>query len=77
MQKDLKADGGTVFVWNKSFEETRNKEMARMYPEFADFLNDVNARMYDLEVPFKSGVYIHPDFKGKSSIKKSVTCFST
>lgn len=70
MQKDLKADGGTVFVWNKSFEETRNKEMARMYPEFADFLNDVNARMYDLEVPFKSGVYIHPDFKGKSSIKK-------
>ncbi len=70
MQKDLKADGGTVFVWNKSFEETRNKEMARMYPEFADFLNDVNARMYDLEVPFKSGLYIHPDFKGKSSIKK-------
>ena len=41
-----------------------------MYPAFADFLNDVNARMYDLEVPFKSGVYIHPDFKGRSSIKK-------
>jgi CRISPR/Cas system-associated exonuclease Cas4 (RecB family) len=70
MQKDLKADGGTVFVWNKSFEKTRNEEMARMYPEFADFLHDVNDRMYDLEVPFKSGVYIHPDFKGKSSIKK-------
>lgn len=70
MQKDLKTDGGTVFVWNKSFEETRNKEMARLYPKFADFLHDVNARMYDLEVPFKSGVYIHPHFKGKSSIKK-------
>lgn len=76
MQKDLKADGGTVFVWNKSFEETRNKEMARMYPEFADFLNDVNARMYDLEVPFKSGLYIHPDFKGKSSIKKVLPVLS-
>ena len=70
MQKDLKADGGTVFVWNKSFEKTRNEEMARMYPEFADFLHDVNARMYDLEIPFKRGLYIHPNFKGKSSIKK-------
>ncbi len=70
LQKDIQADYGTVFVWNKAFEETRNKEMARMYPEFADFLLDVNNRMYDLEVPFKSGLYIHPDFKGKSSIKK-------
>lgn len=70
MQQDIKADGGTVFVWNKSFEKTRNEEMARLYPEFADFLHNVNARMYDLEVPFKSGLYIHPDFKGKSSIKK-------
>ncbi len=70
LQKDIQADFGTVFVWNKSFEKTRNEEMARMYPQFADFLNDLNARMYDLEVPFKSGAYIHPDFKGKSSIKK-------
>lgn len=70
LQKDIQADYGTVFVWNKSFEKTRNEEMARLYPEFADFLHDVNARMYDLEVPFKSGLYIHPDFKGKSSIKK-------
>ena len=70
LQKDIQADDGTVFVWNKSFERTRNEEMARLYPEFADFLKDVNDRMYDLEVPFKSGLYIHPDFKGKSSIKK-------
>jgi CRISPR/Cas system-associated exonuclease Cas4 (RecB family) len=70
LQKDIKADGGTVFVWNKSFEKTRNEEMSRLYPEFADFLHDVNIRMYDLEVPFKMGLYIHPNFKGKSSIKK-------
>ena len=70
MQKDIKADGGTIFVWNKSFERTRNEEMARLYPEFETFLHDVNIRMYDLEVPFKTGLYIHPDFKGKSSIKK-------
>jgi CRISPR/Cas system-associated exonuclease Cas4 (RecB family) len=72
LQKDIQADYGTVFVWNKSFEETRNKEMAHLYPEFADFLHDVNDRMYDLEVPFKSGLYIHPNFKGKSSIKKGL-----
>jgi CRISPR/Cas system-associated exonuclease Cas4 (RecB family) len=70
LQKDIQADHGTVFVWNKSFEKTRNEEMSRLYPEFADFLHDVNIRMYDLEVPFKTGLYIHPDFKGKSSIKK-------
>jgi Domain of unknown function(DUF2779) len=70
LKQDLKMDGGTVFVWNAAFEKTRNKEMAAIFPEFADFLNNVNDRMYDLEVPFKTGLYQHPKFKGKSSIKK-------
>lgn len=68
--KNLKNDGGTVFVWNASFEKTRNKEMGLWHPEFAESLADINARIYDLEIPFRAGMYAHPDFKGRSSIKK-------
>lgn len=60
---------GTVIVWNESFEKTRNKEMANMYPEFKDRLLSINDRIYDLGIPFKDGYYIHKDFKGSWSIK--------
>ncbi len=60
---------GTVLVWNESFEKTRNKEMAEMYPEFGDCLLSINNRVYDLGIPFKNGYYIHKDFKGSWSIK--------
>jgi hypothetical protein len=61
---------GTVFVWNESFEKTRNCEMAEMFPEFADFFKEVNDRMVDLMKIFSDNLYVHPDFKGRSSIKK-------
>jgi hypothetical protein len=60
---------GTVIVWNESFEKTRNKEMANMYPKFKDKLLSINSRVYDLGIPFKNGYYIHKDFKGSWSIK--------
>jgi hypothetical protein len=70
LQKDIPHDGGTVFVWSASFEKTRNKEMAVLYPVFKDFLLGLNDRIFDLEIPFKTQAYQHPAFKGKSSIKK-------
>ncbi|WP_075072324.1 DUF2779 domain-containing protein [Longilinea arvoryzae] len=60
---------GTVIVWNKTFEMTRNKEMACLYPEFASFLEDVNARIYDIGEIVNQGIYLHPGFKGSWSIK--------
>ena len=39
---------GSVIVWFKNFEKTRNEEMAKMMPEYADFLDDVNERIFDL-----------------------------
>jgi hypothetical protein len=60
---------GSVLVWNKTFEITRNKEMARMYPEYADFLLNLNERIYDLADSIKNGIYVHPDFHGSWSIK--------
>ena len=61
---------GTVFVWHEDFEKTRNKEMAEMFPELADFFNEVNEKTCDLEKIFTGELYIHPQFKGKTSIKK-------
>ena len=60
---------GTVFVWSKGFEMTRNKEMALIHPEYADFLSALNQRIYDLADFIKLAYYLHPDFKGSWSIK--------
>ncbi|MDC3067926.1 DUF2779 domain-containing protein [Paracoccaceae bacterium] len=62
-------DKGSVVSWHKSFENTRNKEMALLYPDKADFLNSVTERTIDLEDIFKGG-YIDIAFGGSTSIKK-------
>jgi hypothetical protein len=62
-------DTGTVFVWNKTFEVTRNKELAEIHPEYTDFFNNLNDRIYDLGDFINYGMYIHPGFKGSWSIK--------
>jgi hypothetical protein len=61
--------GGSVIVWNKTFEKGRNSEMAERYPEHRKWLEDVNRRVYDLMDIFEQGYYIHPDFRGSVSIK--------
>lgn len=60
---------GSVIVWNKSFEASRNKEMAARYPEYAGQLEQINERIFDLMEIFSKGAYIHPDFHGSASIK--------
>lgn len=60
---------GAVIVWNKTFEASRNKEMAVLYPQFQGFLLGLNERMYDLADIFSQGYYVHPDFHGSYSIK--------
>jgi hypothetical protein len=47
-----------------------NKEIANMYPQFANFLNWVNEQTFDLMKIFSQNYYIHPEFKGSCSIKK-------
>jgi hypothetical protein len=62
-------DCGTIFVWNKSFELTRHKELAVIHPEYAPFFADLNDRVYDLGDFVSKGLYLHPGFKGSWSIK--------
>jgi hypothetical protein len=60
---------GSVIVWYDSFEVSRTEEMAALYPEYAEPLQQMNQRVVDLMEPFKQGLYVHPDFKGSTSIK--------
>lgn len=61
---------GSVIVWHKTFEIGRNKEIGRRLPEYAEFFESINARIYDLKDIFSKQYYVHKDFKGKCSIKK-------
>lgn len=60
---------GTVIVWNKAFEMSRNREMAMVSPQYAGFLDALNQRIYDLGEIVNQGYYLHPGFKGSWSIK--------
>ena len=72
-------DEGLILVYFKRFEQQRNNEMGLMYPEYASFLESLNNRMFDLEEIFKisKGYYIHPTFKGRSTLKLVLPVFST
>jgi hypothetical protein len=68
MKREI-GDTGSVIVWYKPFETSRNREMAKMYPEYSDFLLHVNERVYDLMDVFSKQYHVHPMFLGKTSIK--------
>ncbi len=68
LKEDI-GDTGSVVVWNKTFEFERNKDMANLYPEYKEFLENVNSRMIDLADFINKELYIHPDFLGSWSIK--------
>ena len=70
LKESMSGGIGTVFVWYEAFEKGRNQEMAEMFPDLADFFTEVNEKTYDLMKIFSDNLYIHPDFKGKTSIKK-------
>ena len=61
---------GTVISWNKSFEQGVNRELANRVPDQRATLERINAQMYDLKDIFHKQYYVHPEFRGKTSIKK-------
>jgi hypothetical protein len=72
LHSNLETDMGSILVWHDSFEKARNREMAARFPEYGDFFYDVNSRIVDMEKVFNQdgGYYLHPEFYGKSSLKK-------
>jgi hypothetical protein len=61
---------GSVIAWNKGFEQGVNGELALRQPSHAQALENVNSRMYDLRDVFQKQFYVHPEFRGKTSVKK-------
>lgn len=68
MEADIGAEGSVV-SWHASFEKTQNREMGKWFLDKSAFLDDVSARMVDLEDLFKTA-YVDARFDGSTSIKK-------
>ncbi|WP_407423016.1 DUF2779 domain-containing protein [Methanobrevibacter sp.] len=68
MIEDMPCDG-SVIVYNKGFEATRNKEIGEMYPDLKAEMEKINGNIVDLMVPFRSRNYYTKEMKGSYSIK--------
>lgn len=68
MESDI-GTNGSIISWHASFEKSRNREMAQIFPDKENFLLNVNERMVDLEDVFKTS-YVDANFDGSTSIKK-------
>lgn len=60
----------TFIVWHQPFENTRNKEIAEIFPDLADDFFCINEHTYDLKEIFSKGLYFDIQFQWSSSIKK-------
>lgn len=69
LKKDI-GDTGTILTWNMSYEKSCNDRMATLYPKYAEFLADLNARVRDLMIPFSEMWLFDKDFFGSASLKK-------
>jgi len=76
LYEDLNRKIGTVIIWSEGFEKSRNTEMGEMFPQYAPFLNELNDAVYDLRKVFSRRLYMHPDFRGRDSIKKVLPVLS-
>ena len=60
---------GSIVTYNQSFEKTRLLELARSFPEDADFLCDLIERLVDLYDIFRSRWFYMPEMGNSASIK--------
>jgi hypothetical protein len=62
-------DVGSIVVYSQAMESSRLKELARDFPELADGLYGLRARVLDL-LPFVRQTCYHPSMAGSRSLKK-------
>ena len=67
---------GSIIAYNKSFEEGCLRDMAEAFPEYAGWVEDMNSRMIDLIIPFRSFSYYNPLQKGSASLKSVLPAIS-
>ena len=60
---------GNILVYYAAFEKSRLKELAGAFPEYQEWVDSINERIVDLNVPFRDFRYYHPQQMGSSSLK--------
>lgn len=60
---------GSILVWNKTFECTRLKEIARDFPLYEEQIEEILERVGDLMVPFRRKHLYTPEMNGSYSLK--------
>lgn len=68
-------DEGSIVAYNKSFETSRIKELAKLFPDLKDKLLKMIDRFVDLLDPFKSGYVYKKEMGGSFSIKSVLPSF--
>ncbi|MCK9575155.1 MAG: DUF2779 domain-containing protein [Clostridia bacterium] len=70
--KQIKDDGGSIVVYNKAFEVSRIKELAKTFPDLEKSLLKINKRVLDLLDVFTGGYVYHKNMGGSFSIKSTL-----
>ena len=68
---------GSIIVYNANFEKSRNKELAKMFPDLAADIHAINARIVDELIPFRSRALYHYSQQSSASIKKVLPAFTS
>jgi len=61
---------GSILVYYAAFEKSRLKELAGAFPEYQEWVDSINERIVDLNVPFRDFSFYHPQQLGSSSLKQ-------
>jgi hypothetical protein len=65
---DALGDNGSIVVYHQQFESQRLSDLAAWLPEFAERINKIQRRLWDLLPIIRNHVY-HPKFCGSFSLK--------
>ena len=68
LRMDIKP-GGSIIVYNATFEIGVLKDLAKAFPKDKEFIDDLLSRIIDLIIPFRNAWYYLPQMGGSASIK--------
>ncbi|RLB98879.1 MAG: DUF2779 domain-containing protein, partial [Deltaproteobacteria bacterium] len=66
---------GSILVYNRGFESRINRELGQAFPRYQLELENINGRMIDLLIPFRSRHLYHPKMMGSASLKSVLPAF--
>lgn len=67
--KNVIGNEGSILAYNKGFEEGILRDLAAVFPEYSDWIEQMCRRFVDLLAPFRNFDYYHPAQKGSASLK--------